>query len=120
MAIMALNTAATGLSALETALDVIANNLANVNTPGFKASRVNFEDLLYSEEKYPGVENANGDRRPIGLYVGLGVTVSGTQLDTSQGVAEETSRQLDILIDGDGYFQVEIEDDIGDGIGYTR
>jgi len=120
MAILALNTAATGLSALETALDVIANNLANVNTTGFKASCVNFQDLLYSEEKYPGVENANGDRRPIGLYVGLGVTVSGTQLDISQGVAEETGRQLDILIDGEGLFQVEIEDDIGDGIGYTR
>ncbi|MHC4770132.1 MAG: flagellar hook-basal body complex protein [Planctomycetota bacterium] len=120
MAILALNTAATGLSALETALDVIANNLANVNTTGFKASRVNFQDLLYSEEKYPGIENANGDRRPIGLYVGLGVSVSGTQLDISQGVAEETGRSLDLLIDGEGLFQVEIEDDIGDGIGYTR
>jgi flagellar basal-body rod protein FlgG len=120
MAIMALNTAATGLQAQETALDVIANNLANVNTTGFKASRVNFQDLLYLEKKYPGIENANGDRRPIGLYVGLGVEVSGTQLDLKQGVAEETSRNLDILIDGEGLFQVEIEDDIGDVIGYTR
>jgi flagellar basal-body rod protein FlgG len=120
MAIMALNTSATGLQAMETALDVIANNLANVNTSGFKASRVNFQDLLYLEKKYPGIENANGDRRPIGLYVGLGVDVSGTQLDFKQGVAEQTSRQLDILIDGDGFFQVEIEDDTGEGIGYTR
>jgi flagellar basal-body rod protein FlgG len=120
MAILALNTAATGLQAQETALDVIANNLANSNTSGFKASRVNFQDLLYVEKKYPGVENANGDRRPIGLYVGMGVQVAGTQLDLKQGAAEETGRDLDILIDGDGMFAVEIEDDIGDGIGYTR
>lgn len=120
MAINALNTSATALSALETSLDVIANNLANSNTTGFKALRTNFQDLLYVEEKMPGIENANGDRRPIGLYVGLGTAVSGTQLDLAQGPAQETGRQLDILIDGEGLFQVEIEDDVGDGIGYTR
>jgi flagellar basal-body rod protein FlgG len=120
MAIVALNSSATGLQAQETALDVIANNLANVNTSGFKASRVNFQDLIYLEKKYPGVENANGDRRPIGLYVGLGVKVAGTQLDLRQGVAEETGRDLDILIDGDGFFEVESQDTIGEGIGYTR
>ena len=62
----------------------------------------------------------NGDISPIGLYVGLGTRISGTQLEFTQGIAEETGRQLDILIDGEGLFQVEIEDDIGDGIGYTR
>lgn len=120
MAVIALNSAATGLAAQEVALDVIANNLANSNTTGFKASRVNFQDLLYIEQKVPGIENANGDRRPIGLYVGLGVDVSGTQLDFRQGAAEQTARQLDIMIDGEGFFQVEIEDDVADGIGYTR
>lgn len=120
MAIIALNTAATGLQAQETALDVIANNLANSNTVGFKASRANFQDLLYQERKLPGIENREGDRRPIGLYVGLGTKVTGTQLDFSLGSAMETGRPLDLLIDGQGFFQVEIEDDIGDGIGYTR
>ena len=120
MAVIALSTAATGLRAQETALDVIANNLANSNTPGFKASRANFQDLIYQERKLPGIENRQGDRRPIGLYVGLGTKVTGTQLDFTQGSAEETGRQLDLLIDGIGFFQVEIEDDIGDGIGYTR
>ena len=120
MAIIALNSSATGLAAQEVALDVIANNLANVNTSGFKRSRVNFQDLLYMQKKYPGVENARGDRRPIGLYIGLGVKVAGTQLDFRQGVAEETGRQLDLLIDGGGFFEVEIEDNVGDGLGYTR
>ncbi len=120
MATIALSTAATGLSAQQTALDIIANNLANSNTPGYKASRANFQDLIYQERKLPGVENALGDRRPIGLYVGLGTQVTGTQLDFTQGAAEETGRQLDLLIDGQGFFQVEIEDDIGEGIGYTR
>ena len=120
MAITALHSAATGLAAQETALDVIANNLANSTTDGFKASRVNFQDLLYIEKQLPGAENANGDRRPLGLYVGLGTKVSGTQLDFRQGAARETSRELDLMIEGLGFFQVEIENDVGEGIGYTR
>ncbi|MHC4947936.1 MAG: flagellar basal-body rod protein FlgG [Planctomycetota bacterium] len=120
MAIVALGSASTGLSAMSTALDVTANNLANINTPGFKAYRPNFQDLLYDEKAVPGTENANGDRRPTGLYVGLGTKVSGTQLDFEQGPALATERQLDILIEGDGFFPVEVEDDIGDGVGYTR
>jgi len=121
MALIALHSASTGLKALNTELDVIANNLANVNTVGFKASRVNFQDLIYQEKALPGVENANGDERPTGLYVGLGVKVSGTQLSQEQGAPLETSNPLDVLIDGDGFFQVEIEDDRGEGgIAYTR
>jgi flagellar basal-body rod protein FlgG len=120
MALIALNSASTGLSALSTALDVIANNLANVNTDGFKSSRANFQDLLYQELAQPGTENANGDQNPTGLYVGLGVKVSGTQLNFEQGPALETGRPLDLMIEGDGFFQVEVEDDIGEGIAYTR
>lgn len=121
MALIALQSASTGLSALNTELDVIANNLANVNTDGFKASRTNFQDLVYQEKELPGVENANGDQRPMGLYVGLGVRVSGTQLDFSQGAPLATGRDLDLMIDGVGFFQVRIEDDRGaNGIGYTR
>src|ERR1044071_2148230 len=98
MANIALQSAATGLSALNTKLDVIANNLANTNTNGFKASRANFQDLLYIERAQPGVENTNGDKRPTGLYVGLGVKVSGTQQDFSQGTLIATNRDLDVAI----------------------
>lgn len=121
MAVTALHSAATGLSALSTELDVIANNLANINTVGFKASRANFQDLMYIEKKQAGVENLNGDMRPMGLYVGLGTQISGTQKDFRPGDAIPTGRNLDIMIDGLGFFQVTIEDDLGpQGIGYTR
>lgn len=119
MAIIALHSASTGLSALSTELDIIANNLANVNTHGFKASRANFQDLLYAEKAQPGVENANADQRPTGLYVGLGTKVSGTQLNFEQGPAQQTGRPLDLLIDGDGFFVVSVEADLG-GVAYTR
>lgn len=121
MAIVALQSAATGLSALNTNLDVISNNLANVNTTGFKGSRVNFQDLLYQEKAQPGTENANGDQRPTGLYVGLGVRVSGTQLSFEQGSLISTGRPLDIAIDGAGFIQVTVEPDrAANGIAYTR
>lgn len=121
MSIVALHSAQTGMSALNTELDVIANNLANVNTVGFKASRVNFEDLVYQKKKLPGVENDNGDRRPIGLFVGLGVQVSGTQLDMMQGSPLTTNKPLDLYIDGPGFFRVEVQDDLAaGGIAYTR
>ena len=120
MAIIALHSASSGLGALSTELDVIANNLANVNTSGFKASRTNFQDLLYQRLSRAGVENENGDRRPTGLYVGLGTRVSGTQLDFRQGVIEETGRPYDITIEGPGFFEVEVEDEVGEGTAYTR
>ncbi len=121
MAITALHSAATGLSALSTNLDIVANNLANLNTTGYKASRANFEDLLYVEKQQPGVENLNGDERPIGLYVGLGVRVSGTQLDFTQGSPVNTGRDLDVTIDGPGFFQVLVTDQRApNGIAYTR
>ena len=62
-------------------LEVIANNIANAGTQGFKGSRVMFEDLMYQEREQPGTENVNGDIRPTGVFVGLGTKVSGTQLD---------------------------------------
>lgn len=120
MANIALQSAASGLSALNTSMDVIANNLANVNTPGFKASRANFQDLLYVERSQPGVENANGDQRPIGLYVGLGTKISGTQLDFKQGSPQITGRELDLTIDKLGFFRVKVQDALGNGFAYTR
>jgi flagellar basal-body rod protein FlgG len=120
MAVSALHSAASGLSALSTQLDVVANNLANVNTTGFKRSRVNFEDLLYQIKQQPGVENSNGTDRPAGLYVGMGTRVSNTQLDFSQGEPIPTEQPLDVMIAGGGFFRVQITQDFNDGIGYTR
>ena len=121
MAIIALHSASTGLSALETSLDVIANNLANANTDGFKFSRANFQDLLYQERAQPGVENADGQQRPTGIFVGLGTRISGTQLNFSQGPAINTGQELDLMIDGDGFFQVQVDDTVSEGgIAYTR
>jgi flagellar basal-body rod protein FlgG len=122
MATLALHSAATGLSALSTQLDIIAHNLANANTDGFKASRGNFEDLLYEERAQPGTINANGDQRPTGLYVGLGVQLSGTQLDFRQGASRQTGRPLDVMIADDrSFFQVSVESDLSDGgVAFTR
>ena len=120
MATNALHSAATGLKAMSTELDVLANNLANVNTVGFKRSRVNFEDLMYQHQKQPGVENAIGTLTPAGLQVGLGVAISNTQYDFSQGSATITGNPLDIAIAGDGFFKVTLPGDQGGGVGYTR
>lgn len=121
MAITALHTAATGLSALNTQLDVTANNLANSTTIGFKASRVNFEDLFYMQKLQPGVENTNGDTRPIGLFVGLGVRVAGTQLSFEQGNMISTGRPLDVAIEGRGFLRANVPPDKApQGIAYTR
>ncbi len=122
MAVTALASGSSGMSALSTQLDVIANNLANINTTGFKAFRTNLEDLAYQERQQPGVENGttNDDPTPAGLYVGLGVRVSNTQQDFSQGNPTQTGRPLDIMIDGDGFLPVQINPDVGGGQGYTR
>jgi len=121
MAVIALQSAASALNALNTQLDVTANNLANINTTGFKASRANFQDLMYIERAQPGVENTNGDERPTGLYVGLGVKVSGTQVTFSQGSPLTTDRPYDLMIDGLGFFKVQVESDLGpNSFAYTR
>lgn len=120
MAVLALHSAATGLNALSTELDVIANNLANVNTTAFKTQRVNFEDLIYQHKKQPGVENANGDQTPAGLQVGLGTQISNTQYDFELGSALPTGRELDVFIAGDGFLELEILSEQGGGVGYTR
>ena len=109
------------MSALNTALDVTANNLANVNTAGFKASRANFQDLLYIEKAQPGIENATGQRTPTGQYVGLGVKVAGTQVDFAAGSPVRTDRQYDLLVQGLGFFRVNVQDSLGNGgVAYTR
>ena len=120
MAISALQSAATGLKALSTQIDVIANNLANVNTSGFRRSRANFEDLMYQELANPGTRNSDDSIRPSGVFVGLGVRVSNTQLMFDQGSLDSTGRELDVAIDGQGFFQVKIPPTVGTETAYTR
>ncbi len=121
MAIIGLSSSASGLSALSMELDVIANNLANINTTGFKGSRLNFQDLMYVEKKQAGVENTNGDQRPMGLSVGLGVEASGTHKNFAPGPAQATGKPLDVMIEGIGFFQVSVENDLSSsGTAYTR
>ena len=120
MAIIALNAAATGLRALSTRIDVLANNLANAETQGFKRQNVNFEDLMYLNYKQPGVTDTSGNMTPAGINVGLGTKVSNTQLDMTQGSLEATGQPLDVAISGTGFFRVKILPTIGNGLGYTR
>jgi flagellar basal-body rod protein FlgG len=120
MAIVALYSAATGLKALSTEIDVISNNIANANNDGYKSSRANFEDILYQYYHQPGTKNELGDTRPVGVAVGYGTQVSGTQLDMSQGSVITTGRDLDVCIEGDGFFKVQTQPSLGGGQAYTR
>ncbi len=106
MSVQTLYTAATGMQSLETKLDVIANNLANVNTVGFKKDRANFEDLFYREKTLPGALDNAGQPTPVGTQIGLGVRVSSTQTDYSQGAFQQTDKPTDMTIVGQGFFQV--------------
>lgn len=120
MAITALHSAASGLKALSTQIDVLANNLSNAETTAFKRSRVNFEDLMYLDQRQPGTANAQGEVSPSGLFVGLGTKVDSTQLDLTQGSLQETDQPYDLAIQGNGFFAVKLMSGFGDGIGYTR
>jgi len=120
MAITALHAAASGMRALDEKLNVVANNLANINTHGFKRSRVNFEDLLYQVKREPGVPNADEEPIPHGILVGTGVKVSGTQLNFAPGSVDTTDRPLDWQIEGQGFFQVTTIHDGTEITAYTR
>ncbi|REJ66879.1 MAG: flagellar basal-body rod protein FlgG [Planctomycetota bacterium] len=117
MSVQTLYTAATGMDSLQTKLDVLANNLANVNTVGFKKARANFEDLFYRQVRLPGVDDqSGGGPTPTGIAVGLGSRVSSTQTDFQQGAFQTTGNQLDVAIEGDGFFQVSYDNNLY----YTR
>jgi flagellar basal-body rod protein FlgG len=118
MSVQTLYTAATGMNALETKLDVIANNMANINTTGFKKDRANFEDLFYRQLRLPGATDADGNLTSTGIEVGLGSRVSSTQTNHSQGAFETTENPLDFAIEGRGFFKVL--DPAGGGFLYTR
>jgi len=113
----AFSTAATGMSAQQTMLDVVANNLANINTAGFKRSQVDFQDLVYVQISEAGGETASGVTSPTGLEIGSGVRVASTTKVFSQGEMEITDRQFDVAIGGEGFFQVNMP---GGDTRYTR
>ena len=112
-----LTTAATGMIAQQTNLDVIANNVANVNTAGFKKVRAEFQDLISQVERGAGAQAGQGTFIPVGIEIGLGVRTSATTRIFNPGVMQSTGRNLDIAIEGDGFLQITLDDGT---IGYTR
>lgn len=113
----ALSTAATGMISQQNYLDVVANNIANVNTTGFKKSRVEFQDMLSQIVKTPGAMINQGTYQPVGVDYGLGVKTAATTRVFSQGSAVSTDRNLDIAIQGEGFLQVMKTDGT---LAYTR
>lgn len=113
----ALYTAATGMGAQQMNVDTIANNLANVNTTGFKKSRVDFQDLLYQQIRMAGASSSDATQVPTGINIGLGVRPAATQKMFTPGLPKPTGNPLDVRIAGDGFFQILLPD--GE-IGYTR
>ena len=102
--------ARTGLDAQQTSLDVIANNLANVSTNGFKRSRAVFEDLLYQTLRQPGAQSSQSTQIPSGLQLGTGVRPVSTARIQTQGSLQQTGNDLDVAIDGAGFLQVLLPD----------
>jgi flagellar basal-body rod protein FlgG len=115
--IRALYSAASGMSAQQTNVDTIANNLANANTPGFKSRRAQFQDLMYQNVVQPGAAAGSQSVVPSGLQVGLGTRTAANEIIFTQGDFSQTSNPLDLVIQGNGFFQVRRSS--GD-LAYTR
>ena len=113
----ALYTAATGMIAQQMNVDNIANNLANVNTTGYKKSKMEFQDLLYQQLRLAGATQAEGAQVPVELQIGYGTRPVATQRIFTQGTVIATNNPLDISIDGDGFLQVTLPDGT---VSYTR
>ena len=107
----------TGLEAQQTQMDVIANNLANVSTTGFKRSRAVFEDLLYQTIRQPGAQSSQQTQVPSGLQIGTGVRPIAAERIQTQGNLQQTGNPLDVAINGSGFFQILMPDGT---TGYTR
>jgi len=115
--IRALSTSATGMNALQTKLDVTANNVANSQTAGFKKGRAEFEDLMYQTLRAPGANAGANNRAGTGLQVGLGVKVAGTSVSMQEGDLTQTGNAYDVAINGRGFFV--LSDPEGNPV-YTR
>lgn len=113
----ALWTAASGMLAQQLNIDTISNNLANVNTTGFKRSRARFQDLLYQTLRAPGAFSSQQTQYPAGIQLGLGTRAAAVEKLYSQGDFKKTDNQLDMIIQGEGFFKVTLPDGT---TGYTR
>ena len=102
--------ARTGLDAQQTQMDVIANNLANVSTNGFKRAHAVFEDLMYQTLRQPGAQSSQQTQIPSGLQLGTGTRPVSTARIHTQGAVQQTGNDLDVAIDGSGFFQVLLPD----------
>jgi flagellar basal-body rod protein FlgG len=115
--IKSLNTAATGMKAQQNNMDVIANNIANTSTTGFKKARAEFEELMYQTLKEPGAATGANSISPTGVQVGLGVKTNSIQRDFAQGSTTITKNALDVEIQGAGFLPVQLP---SGQIAYTR
>ena len=115
--INSLHVAKTGMQAQQTQLDIISNNLANVSTSGYKRATAVFEDLMYQNMRQVGANGAEQSQLPTGLQLGLGVRTVATTRNYTQGALQQTNNNMDVAINGGGFFQVEMPDG---STGYTR
>lgn len=113
----ALYVSKTGLSAQDTQLTTISNNLANASTIGFKRDRAIFEDLLYQVQKQPGAQSTQDTQLPSGMQLGTGTRVVATQKEFTEGSLQVTDQTLDLAIDGRGFFQIQMP---SGAVSYTR
>ncbi len=114
---LSLYSAATGMEAQQLNLNTIANNLANVNTPGFKRSKIEFQDLLYQKPRASGSDSGGGNIVPTGIEVGNGSRVASTSKVFTQGQLVSSGERLDIALQGDGFFEIQRSDGT---LAYTR
>jgi flagellar basal-body rod protein FlgG len=113
----ALHVARTGLDAQQERMRVIANNIANVNTTGFKGDRANFQTLAYQYMTQPGATSSGDDKYAQGMSLGSGVKITGTSRSDTQGAVEQTGNALDLMVQGNGFFQIQQPDG---STAYTR
>jgi flagellar basal-body rod protein FlgG len=106
----AMSIAATGMDAEDTQLQVIANNLANASTPGFKAGRALFQDLTYEDQRLAGTLSSQVNQVPTGTSIGLGTRTAGVDKIFTEGQLQQTNNPLDIAVEGDGFFQITLPD----------
>ena len=114
---LSLYSAATGMEAQQLNLNTIANNLANVNTAGFKRSKIEFQDLLYQKPRTAGSEAGGGNVVPTGIEIGNGSRVAATAKVFTQGQLTQTGEKLDVAVQGEGFFEVQKSDGT---LAYTR
>ena len=110
MSLKALQTAVTGMNAQQTRIDNIANNLANINTIGFKKSNAEFEDLMYDQVKTPGTKNSSEAKSPVGIQVGHGTKLVSVYKQFTQGEFVQSGRELDVAVEGQGFVKVLLDD----------